>query len=77
MKGDLRRVQIKRLEIFRFLVFPIVYPSLNSVSYDLLSPKDTRGLEPISYIGALLNTILHAIVYIFAQFAECTGTDCK
>jgi hypothetical protein len=25
----------------------------------------TRGLEPISYRGSLLNTLLHAIVYVF------------
>jgi hypothetical protein len=34
-------------------------------------------LEPISYRGALLSTLLHAIVYVFTQSAECTGTDCK
>jgi hypothetical protein len=36
-----------------------------------------RGLESISYRGVLLSTLLHATVYIFTQFAECTGTDCK
>jgi hypothetical protein len=40
-------------------------------------PNATRGLEPISYRGALLSTLLHATVYVFTQFAECTGTDCK
>jgi hypothetical protein len=28
-------------------------------------PKYTRGFEPIIYRGALLSTLLHAIVYIF------------
>jgi hypothetical protein len=36
----------------------------------------TRGLEPISYRGALLSTLLHATVYVITQFAECTGTYC-
>jgi hypothetical protein len=40
-------------------------------------PNATRGLEPISYRGVLLSTLLHAIVYVFTQFAKCTGTDCK
>jgi hypothetical protein len=30
-----------------------------------LFPKATRGLEPISYRGALLSTLLHATVYVF------------
>jgi hypothetical protein len=29
------------------------------------------------YRGVLLSTLLHAIVYVSAQFAECTSTDCK
>jgi hypothetical protein len=33
-------------------------------------PRATRGLEPISYRGALLNTFLHATVYVYTQFAE-------
>jgi hypothetical protein len=37
----------------------------------------TRGLEPISYRGALLSTLLHATVYVYTQFAECTSTDWK
>jgi hypothetical protein len=40
-------------------------------------PKATRSLEPISYRGALLSTLLHAAVYVYTQFAECTGTDCR
>jgi hypothetical protein len=54
-------------------------------------PKVTSGLEPISYRGALLSTLLHAISYreallstllhatirVYTQFAECSGTDCK
>jgi hypothetical protein len=39
--------------------------------------KSTRGLEPLSYRGALLSTLLHANVYVFTQFAECTSRDCK
>jgi hypothetical protein len=40
--------------------------------------KATRGLEPISFGGALLSTLLHVIVYgFFTQFAECTGTECE
>jgi hypothetical protein len=27
--------------------------------------KATRGLEPISYRGVLLSTLLHATVYVF------------
>jgi hypothetical protein len=42
-----------------------------------LSPKATRGLEPSSYRGALVSTLLHATVYLVTQFADCTGTDCK
>jgi predicted nuclease with RNAse H fold len=56
-----------------------------------LFPKATRGLEPISYRGALLSrllhaisyrgsllsTLLHATVYVYIQFAECTSTDLK
>jgi hypothetical protein len=34
-------------------------------------------LHPISYRGALLSALLRATVYVFTQFAECTGTDCK
>jgi hypothetical protein len=30
-------------------------------------PKATRGFEPISYRGALLNTLLNATVYMFLQ----------
>jgi hypothetical protein len=41
----------------------------------ILFPKATRGLEPISYRGTLLSTLLHAIVYVFTQFAECTSTN--
>jgi hypothetical protein len=37
-------------------------------------PKATRGLVPISYRGALLSTLLHATVYVYTQFAECTST---
>jgi ribosomal protein L32E len=31
----------------------------------VLSPKATRGLEPISYRGVLVSTLLHATVYMF------------
>jgi hypothetical protein len=30
-----------------------------------LFPKATRGLEPISYRGVLVSTLLHATVYVF------------
>jgi hypothetical protein len=40
-------------------------------------PNATRGFEPISCRGALLNTLLHITVYVYTQYAECTGTDCK
>jgi hypothetical protein len=30
-------------------------------------PKTTRGLEPISYRGVLMSTILYTIVYVFLQ----------
>jgi hypothetical protein len=29
------------------------------------------------YSGVLLSTLLHATAYVYAEFAECTGTDCK
>jgi hypothetical protein len=38
-------------------------------------PKATRGLEPISYRGALLGTLLHAIICVFTQFAEYTSNN--
>jgi hypothetical protein len=38
-------------------------------------PKGTRDFEPISYREAPLSTLLHATVYVYTQFAECTGTD--
>jgi hypothetical protein len=34
-------------------------------------------LHAISYRGAILSTLLHATVYVYTQFAGCTGTDCK
>jgi hypothetical protein len=34
-------------------------------------------LVPYIYRGALLSTLLHAIVYVFTQFVACTSTDCK
>jgi hypothetical protein len=34
-------------------------------------------LHAITYRGALLSTLLHATVYVYTQFAECTGTDWK
>jgi hypothetical protein len=40
-------------------------------------PEATTGPEPISYRGAPLSTLLHVTEYVFTQFAECTGTDCK
>jgi hypothetical protein len=53
--------------VFVVLVFKVQFVSL----------IPNRGLEPISYRGELLSTLLHATVYVFTQFAECTGTDCK
>jgi hypothetical protein len=40
-------------------------------------PKATRGLELVSYRGALPSILLHATVYVVTQFAECPGTDCR
>jgi hypothetical protein len=40
------------------------------------SPQATRGVEPISYRGALVSTLLRATVYTNTQFAECTGAGC-
>jgi hypothetical protein len=40
-------------------------------------PQAVPGLVPISYITALLSPFLHAIVYIFTKFSECTCTDCE
>jgi hypothetical protein len=34
-------------------------------SFQVLFPKATRGLEPISYRGVLLSTLLHSTVYVF------------
>jgi hypothetical protein len=45
--------------------------------FHLTYPVATWGHEPISYREALLSTLLHATVYVFTQFAECTSTDCK
>jgi hypothetical protein len=42
-----------------------------------ITQEATTGIEPISSRGALLSILLHAIVYVFTQFAECTSTDCK
>jgi hypothetical protein len=36
-------------------------------------PKATGGLEPISYRGVLLSTLLHAIVYVLVQIANKMG----
>jgi hypothetical protein len=33
--------------------------------HDATFQKATRGLEPISYRGVLVSTLLHAIVYMF------------
>jgi hypothetical protein len=44
----------------------------------MMTHEATRGLESVSYIGELLSTLLHTLVYVvFTQFAECTGIDCK
>jgi hypothetical protein len=65
-----------------------LYTFLTQFSECTGTPKATRGLEPISYRGALLSTLLHTIsyrgallstllhatVYVYTQFAECTGT---
>jgi hypothetical protein len=40
----------------------------------VLFQKAKRGLELISYRVALLSTLLHAAVYVYKQFTECTGT---
>jgi hypothetical protein len=37
---------------------------LSSLHGTYISLKDTTGLEPISYRGALLSTLLHATVYV-------------
>jgi hypothetical protein len=42
--------------ILGFLDRPFLYLSI---------PKATKGLEPISYSGAPLTTLLHATVYMF------------
>jgi hypothetical protein len=55
--------------VFVILVFRVWFVSL--------IPKATRGIEPVSYRGALLSTLLHVILYVVTQFAECSGTDCK
>jgi hypothetical protein len=48
---------------------------LKSTGLDYRLQITTRGLEPISYRGALLSTLLHATVHVYTQFAECTGTE--
>jgi hypothetical protein len=35
--------------------------------------NNVYDLEPVG--GALLSTLRHATVYVFTQFAACTGTD--
>jgi hypothetical protein len=60
-------------------------PGLDVMSFAVLAckvqfvsfPKATRGLAPISYKGALLSTLLHAIVQVITKLFECTGTDDK
>jgi hypothetical protein len=52
-------------------------PSVIVVFVVLVFKVSFVSLEPISYRGALLSTLLHATVYVFTQFAECTSTDCK
>jgi hypothetical protein len=47
-------------------------PTQHSLFSYLLATGDP---EPISYGGVLLSSLLHATVYVFTQFAECTG--CK
>jgi hypothetical protein len=37
----------------------------------------TKDLEPIKYSGVLLNTLLHATIYVYTQFAECTAKKLK
>jgi hypothetical protein len=70
-------------------ILPLPSTSISYKSFIIHSA--TRGLEPISYKGALLSTLLHAIsyrgavlstllhatVHVYLQFAECTGTDFK
>jgi hypothetical protein len=68
--------------------FPKATRGLAPISYrgallsTLLHAISYRGallstlLHAISYRGALLSTLLHATVYVYIQFAECSGTDC-
>jgi hypothetical protein len=39
----------------------------------------TPGLEPICYreVQLRVSTLLHAIIDVFTQSAECTGSECK
>jgi hypothetical protein len=55
----------------------LVLPKTLLILYSCSFPKAIRGLDPISYRGGLLSTLLHAIVYVFTQFAECTSRNCK
>jgi hypothetical protein len=48
---------------------------LKSIGLDYRLQITKRGLEHFSYKGALLSILLHATVYVYTQFAECTGTE--
>jgi hypothetical protein len=43
----------------------------------VLFPKATKGLESISYRGALLSTLLHATVYVFVLVLIAIKCDYK
>jgi hypothetical protein len=42
-----------------------------------LVAKSQEVSDPIKYRRVLVSTLLHAFIYDFTTFAECTGTDCK
>jgi hypothetical protein len=40
--------------------------------YTAFNSQSHKNLEPTSYRAALMSTLLHATVYVYTQFAECT-----
>jgi hypothetical protein len=43
----------------------LVFSFCDTFAHIFTNPKATRGLEPISYRGMLVSTLLHATVYMF------------
>jgi hypothetical protein len=51
------------------IIIIIIIINIIALTLLILFRKATRDLEPFSYRGALLSTLLHANVHVFTQFA--------